>query len=188
MDHARFYDSLVLREDQFDHPSRLHGIGHTYRVMVHVYRLANGLHRSDLLLPGLAAAYLHDMARRHDGYCDQHGRWSAESKLPEYRPFFLEHGIKDQEMDFIAVALENHSRMEELDISDPAYDLAAVLKDADALDRIRLGDHNLNTKYLRYPESIGMIAFARDLYFSSRNLNFYNFTAILEYANSINQK
>jgi len=78
--------------------------------------------------------------------------------------------------------------MEELDRSDPAWCLAAILKDSDALDRIRLGDGNLDTSFLRFRESVGMIDFARQLYFSSRYVNFHNFTGVLEHVSSINQR
>lgn len=37
----------------------------------------------------------------------------------------------------------------------PHWPLIALLKDADGLDRVRLGD--LDPRYLRYPESRGMV-------------------------------
>ena len=38
----------------------------------------------------------------------------------------------------------------------------ALLKDADGLDRVRLGD--LDPRYLRHPESKGMVDFAQTLF------------------------
>jgi len=40
--------------------------------------------------------------------------------------------------------------------------LAALLKDADGLDRVRLGD--LDPRYFRHKEARGMVKFARQLY------------------------
>lgn len=188
MDNQHFFDQLALEDGHFDHPSRIHGRGHTYRVMVHVYRLAGSLDLAELLRPALAAVYIHDMARRHDGYCDRHGAWSVASKLPRFRRFFLENGIRERDLPSVAAAVENHCREEDLDPADSAYRLSALLKDADALDRIRLGEGNLETGYLRLNPSMDMVGFARKLYFSSRNLNFHNFTGILKHADSIDPK
>lgn len=44
----------------------------------------------------------------------------------------------------------------------PHWPLIALLKDADGLDRVRLGD--LDPRYLRHPESKGMVAFAQALF------------------------
>ena len=43
-----------------------------------------------------------------------------------------------------------------------AWPLIALLKDADGLDRVRLGD--LDPRYLRHPESKGMVPFAQALF------------------------
>lgn len=182
-----FYADLALRPAHFDYHSRLHGIGHTYRVMVHTCELAAILKRDDLLFQALAAAFVHDMARQHDGYCTQHGRWAVERKLPGFVQLFHAHGISQTELEMMAVAIEFHSLMEELPPDHPAYELTSILKDSDALDRIRLGERNLDQRFLRYPESAGQVDFARKLYLSSHNVNFYNFTEVLAHAHKINQ-
>jgi len=156
--------------------------------MVHARSLILALEKPDLLLPALASAYVHDMARKHDGYCDKHGKWAVEHKLPRFREFFLSYGISEPDLLTMATAIEYHCRMDELGETHPAYFLTAILKDSDALDRIRLGEGNLNPNFLRFPESMDMIDFARKLYFSTRNVKFVNFTGLLDYMNLINQK
>jgi len=188
MNTRKFFAGLVLQTSHFDHAGDLHGIAHTYRVMILVHQLSILLNRKDLALPALAAAFIHDMARQHDGYCTMHGKWAAENKLPLFKDFFLDTGIREQDLLLIAVAIENHSLMKELEPHNPAFLLTAILKDADALDRIRLGEGNLDKKFLRINKSKGLIDFARKLYFSSCNLIFHNFTEILDYTNLINQK
>ncbi|HSW62825.1 MAG TPA: hypothetical protein VLH56_05910 [Dissulfurispiraceae bacterium] len=43
----------------------------------------------------------------------------------------------------------------------------AILKDADALDRIRLGEGNLKPEFLRLSVSAELIGYARELYFAA---------------------
>ncbi len=50
----------------------------------------------------------------------------------------------------------------EPDRADPDWPLIALLKDADGLDRVRLGD--LDPSYLRLPESLTMVDFAQRLF------------------------
>ena len=188
MAYPAIFDEFILRPSCFDHQSRIHGIGHTYRVMVHVYFLCHAVSYEDILLPALAAAYVHDMARRHDGFCDQHGYWAANSKLPAYRQMFMDHGITEEQLLSMETAISQHSRMEELDRGHRDYVITAILKDADALDRIRLGQGNLDAGYLRFAESREMIGFASALYQSCCNTNFTNFTAMLEHARKIIKK
>ena len=77
-----------LKQEYFDHVSSIHGISHTYRVMCHTRFIgeAAGLNRETEI--ALCAAYIHDLARKHDGYCNQHGLWSARDKLPQFCGFF----------------------------------------------------------------------------------------------------
>lgn len=138
--------------------------------------------------PTIAAAFIHDMARQHDGYCTAHGLWAVEQKLPLYRSFFYSFDISKTDLDLMATAIQYHSLTVELDFNHPAYLMTAIVKDADALDRIRLSDVNLDKSYLRFSESNNLIEFAREFYFATRNLNFYNFAEVIEFAELINQK
>jgi HD superfamily phosphodiesterase len=182
-----FIEALVLEPSHFDHPSDLHGIGHTYRVMTLGMHLALESGFTELAGPVLAAAFVHDMARKHDGYCTEHGRWAADQKLPMFRKFFLQHGIQPEFLSHIYTAITHHSLSVELEKEDPAYLLTALLKDADALDRIRLGPENLDPRYLRFSESRALIEPAKQLYKSTRNLKIINFTTVLDSASFTNQ-
>lgn len=187
MENVAFFSKLALKGSYFDQRSSLHGIGHTYRVMVHAHELSITLNRSDLLYPVLAAAFVHDMARKHDGFCCHHGLWAVERKVPLFKAFFMDHGVCDNDLALLSIAVENHSRPEELERNNPAYVATAILKDADALDRIRLGENNLDQRYLRFKESKGLVGFARSLYLSSHKEKFHNFTEVLSHAHLINQ-
>ena len=56
----------------------------------------------------------------------------------------------------------HHCLLEELDRSHPHWRLTSLLKDADGLDRVRLGD--LDPLFLRNDESRAMVPFAHALY------------------------
>ncbi|MBN2173275.1 MAG: HD domain-containing protein [Bacteroidales bacterium] len=177
-----------LKQEYFDHVSSIHGISHTYRVMCHTLYIgtAAGLNRETEI--ALSAAYIHDLARKHDGYCNQHGLWSVQDKLPLFTGFFGMMGITDEEIMIISEAVKNHSEANELDTVNKAYIVTALLKDADALDRIRLGDYNLDPTYLRFKESAGLIPFAKELFYRTININFSSFTEVLEIAKLIDLK
>lgn len=179
---------LDLKEEFFDHSSQIHGINHTYRVMTHVLILGTALVDPISLKTTLAAAFIHDMSRKHDGYCTEHGAWAAEHKVPAFKTLFDEMKINGEERDFIRKAVTNHSQFNELDKHDPAWKITSVLKDADALDRFRIGANNLDKAFLRHPQTHDMIDFARDFYESTINLNFRSFTEVLEHAKTINHQ
>ncbi len=176
-----------LKEKDFDNHSSVHGINHTYRVMSHVLRIGYAAKLNREVKLTFCAAYIHDLARKHDSYCDQHGAWAEETKLPLFRSFFEENGISGPEIEIIGTAVRNHSERYELDLDDKAYKVTALLKDADALDRIRIGENNLNPDYLRFRESHDLIEFAKKLYFKTRNVKISSFTEILKIAELINQ-
>ena len=176
-----------LKEKDFDNYSSVHGLNHTYRVMSHVLRIGHAARLNREVKLAFSAAYIHDLARKHDRYCDQHGTWAEETKLPRFRNFFEENGISDPEIKIIGTAVRNHSERYELDLEDKAYKVTSLLKDADALDRIRIGENNLNPDYLRFEQSHDMISFAKKLYFKTRNVKISSFTEILKIAESINQ-
>ncbi len=147
----------------FSHPSRLHGQAHVARVIVHSLILVDALGLDACAPKAWAAAYLHDIGRRHNGRCRNHGKYALDklSTLPHVTSFLVEGGVAEEDWEGISVAVENHCR-EEIPKTHPHWTLTAILKDADGLDRVRLGD--LNPRYLRFPQSQKLIAFAQDLY------------------------
>jgi hypothetical protein len=82
--------------------------------------------------------------------------------LPPMRELFARGGVKDEDYAVIHTAVVNHCVPMELDRAHPHWRLTSLLKDADGLDRVRLGD--LDPRYLRNPEPRGMIAFAEALF------------------------
>jgi hypothetical protein len=187
MDYDIDFSLFNLSEDAFDHHSQLHGVGHTYRVMYHTLFLGTMTGLKKEAKTAFCAAYIHDLARQHDGLCSEHGLWSKQKKLPEYIGFFKDAGIPDEEIEIIGLAVENHSETKEIPRDHLAYNTTALLKDADALDRFRLGETELKTELLRFPQSRERIIFAKKLFFAMHNLKFHSFTDILILAESIDE-
>jgi len=154
---------LVPPPSLFAHQSTLHGQAHVARVMVHAFRLieATGFTAETPRL--WAAVYLHDIARTHDGTCHRHGAdaWARLTTLDNVRALFTRAGVTDGDDPAIEAAVTVHCTGE------PPHDhphrrLMALLKDADGLDRVRLGD--LDPRYFRHRETPGMVGFARRLF------------------------
>jgi hypothetical protein len=179
------FSEFNLKESQFDHPSRLHGVMHTYRVMVHVIRLGVLTGRIAEAKNAFFAAYIHDMARKHDGYCTQHGTDAANFKLPLYKSLFQQNGASLNDLLIIGKATAMHSLGNELAADDTDWYTVALLKDADALDRIRLGEDDLNTSYLRLSETHTFIDFAKQLYYKSVSQPATDFNAMMEIVKSL---
>jgi len=149
----------------FDNQSYIHGINHSYRVMYHCLELGKILECREAAQLAFMAAFIHDMARQHDGYCTEHGLWAATSKLPLFRGLFIESGATEDDLKLIGTAVHQHSLPNDIPKSNPAWLVSALLKDADALDRIRLGENNLMPEYLRFRESHSLIEPAKLLYY-----------------------
>ncbi|NTW24480.1 MAG: HD domain-containing protein [Lentimicrobium sp.] len=174
------FSRFSLNESQFDHHSKLHGILHTYRVMLHCLRLGiitGNIHDAKT---AFFAAYIHDMARMHDGYCTEHGANSANLKLPLHRTLFIENGATEAEIMIIGKAVALHSTSVELPENDPDHTIVSILKDADALDRIRLGANDLNPSYLRLKESHAFIKSGVLLYEQTHGRNYKDFRDFLK--------
>lgn len=155
---------IVPMPDIFWHPSDLHGQAHVTRVMIHAARLvaATGQWEQSARLWG--AVFLHDIARRHDGVCHRHGADAARRLREEPA---LQHrlgvaGLTPGDYPAIEAAVTAHSAPKDVDRSHPHWPLIALLKDADGLDRVRLGD--LDPNRLRNPEARRMVPFAQALF------------------------
>jgi len=155
---------FALKPEYFDINSPVHGIGHTYRVMCNVLAIGSHLELEKETKLAFCAAFIHDMARQNDGVCRNHGRWAAEFKLPLFENWFEDQNITKAEIDEIRSAIIGHSQGFEFEKSHPHYITTALLKDADALDRIRVGKHNLNLNYLRFEGSYSFVDFAESLF------------------------
>jgi len=157
-------DRIVPMPELFLHASTLHGQAHVTRVMVHAIRLVDATGQQEHGARLWAAVFLHDIARRHDGVCHRHGSDAArrlrEETLLQQR--LTEAGLTAVDYPAIEAAITAHCAPKEATPDHEHWPLIALLKDADALDRVRLGD--LDPDYLRHPEAKSMLAFAQALF------------------------
>lgn len=146
----------------FLHRSWLHGPAHVGRVMIHALRLVEATGLADATPPLWAAVYLHDIARTHDGWESEHGPNACArlARLTEVRALLVRGGVREADWPAIETAVARHSRGEAAS-GEPYQQLIELLKDADGLDRVRLGD--LDPAYLRNPQARAMVPFAEQL-------------------------
>ena len=171
-------DTLSVRASFFDTPSSIHGRLHTLRVMYWTFFISRHILSPDAPHPwaslscdekeragslAFRAAVIHDCARRHDGKCTDHGLYAAQSKKWIVAQEFYHGEVPDEDWAVIERALILHCR-DEGALGCSVSDLAlALLKDADAIDRVRLRSEGPNPDYLRFPVSRTLIPQARAL-------------------------
>lgn len=146
--------------------SGIHGLGHIERTMLLGAMIAQAQalseHETRMLL--FACSY-HDVGRSHDRRDDSHGAASAEKMLESpLREQLAQFDEADREI--IRAAVTAHAisdwRMSETarlyglegEALDRYLRVTRCLKDADNLDRVRLGD--LDVGHLRHEESVRM--------------------------------
>jgi len=157
-------ERLVPDPELFAHKSDLHGQQHVARVTILGFLLIERLEIPQLAPPLWAACYLHDLGRLHDGRCIEHGNAAIElfENTIQLRQLFAQGGVKDEDYEGVYTAVINHCLPQELPTGHPHRQLTALLKDADGLDRVRLGD--LDQSFLRFDTSRPLIPFAQALY------------------------
>ena len=161
---TKFLEALQAIDDRVLYKSRLHGSLHIGRVVLFGAFIAMELKLdsddTELLLQGCS---YHDVGRVSDKIDDDHGRRSGEQigkilGLPEGEPLHLlqamveAHSLDDNQIDAVLTrhSVQNRQR---------GKYLAWCLKDADALDRVRIA-HLLDPSYLRLPCSKSLVPFA----------------------------
>ena len=163
-------------QEWFLRDSTLHGVRHTQRVHILAQRLTDMLDcdESDRSL-ALSAALWHDIGRTNDGVEPMHGADSAAraarlglaGKLApsdaENVLFAIRfHSLSDEAAGDAARGLSGARRPAE---PERALRILWLLKDADALDRVRLAPWEAaDPKQLRHPETVELIPFAARLY------------------------
>lgn len=147
-----------LRSSGEDGAGTIHGSGHALRVAAHAAELAlevgvSPAEREALLL----AALWHDIGREHDGGDYFHGARSAGKVLGLGLHLSVEPRVLSLALLVITYHVPDDGWGERAarDHDDPAaaQRVLRVLKDADALDRVRLGPQNLKPQLLRLPAS-----------------------------------
>ena len=156
-----------ITREWFAFPDGLHGVGHTQRVLAHAEALAAEIGLNLLEATAVRKAALwHDIGRVHDGPDWTHGMLSVTKVLERG----LHDGITPAILDLAFFAMEHHSMWDRVGDARAAVrpDAAAaqrvlwVLKDADGLDRVRLGD--LDPTQLRLVCSRARVDLAHDLW------------------------
>ena len=180
---------FALKNSMFTRPwhDRIHGIGHIYRTMIGCAMIAHLLQKPREGLLSFCGAYIHDLARETDDKEPEHGAMAVVKYFDKFNHLWDKYGLTEEERILVQKAVTQHSIREQMTPEDDGYDVMAILKDADALDRCRIGD--LNPKWLRYEESRALIERIDDIYEESRWINndmpFSDFVAkVVKYNNS----
>jgi HD superfamily phosphodiesterase len=169
----------AVPEDWFAHFSWLHGVRHTQRVHIHAQRLTEELRwdEPDTRLI-LCAALWHDIGRTHDGVEPEHG----EGSVRRADALGLLAPLPPDDADVVRFAIACHCRSDRgaaaesaawararrLAEPERALRVLWLLKDADALDRVRLSRYEAaDPRQLRHPEAIALLGFADELFLLS---------------------
>lgn len=160
----------------FVRESTLHGVAHTQRVHIHAQRLAGelGWDAPDTSLV-LSAALWHDIGRTSDGIEPDHGSNGASRAAElgltaEMAPADAEialfavryHSCPDWAGEAEAQRLAEARRLAE---PERALRILRLLKDADALDRVRLAAWEAaDPRQLRFSRTRELLSFAAELY------------------------
>lgn len=146
----------------------IHGLSHIlraslYTLIICIYEQVN----IDYLNIIFDCIFYHDIGRVNDIDDDNHGL-NAISKLS-----FLEKDYSIEELNIIKFVIachcleddntENFINMFKISDKDKAYKILSIIKDADALDRVREYPY-LDIKYLRLDSSKRIVSFSYELY------------------------
>lgn len=162
------------------HDSYLHGVDHMARVFILQELICDKLDVQGITVNREAvrwAAMAHDVGRVDDGIDIDHGRrsaiWIKENLSSLMSPEML---------DVVTYIVQWHVPP---DRDTPVMTLELqILKDADALDRVRLGD--LDIRYLRTDAAMSLVSVAEDLFRSYEKIESNSpFDAVIESAQSI---
>lgn len=140
---------------------------HCARVLLLALLLGKQHHLSDSEMDALAAAAVFHDSRRQDDWLDVgHGQRAADY----YKAYCTDHHMVYDERTFYIMAYHDQNddlglRVLQEKFTDNGLSvlLYRIFKDADALDRFRLGPDALDTKYLRTEQAKGMVDFSKAL-------------------------
>lgn len=166
---VEFYIALN-QPNLFNEPQGIHGIGHSARVLLLCDKLSELNDLSDIekkIL--LTAALWHDIGRNND-MCDDYHGFESMKKVLSRKGIYPYNSLSESDLNVVRFIVENHPIDDTNGIEnianysidrDIAIKLYFIFKDADALDRLRIGD--LNPKYLRNQYSHRLIGYASEL-------------------------
>ncbi|HNW99030.1 MAG TPA: HD domain-containing protein [Bacteroidales bacterium] len=179
------FSEFILKPEYFDFYDKLHDENHIYRVMFHVLNIGSDLGFNRETKLAFFAAFIHDLSRQHKGKHIEHGEIAAKEKLPVFIPLFKKNGLIDDDIPFIHNAVCNHSLPVELPETHSHYKVTALLKDADALDKVRKSAGDPKLKSLRFEESKLLIKHAEKLFKLTSGVKINSFDEILILAENI---
>ena len=159
-------DTEIATRDPLQYSSRLHGIDHTRRVTFNarVLGILDNLSESEMRIL-LTASQYHDIGRESDDEDVEHGSESskkilASGKLDQFT---------QEDKDLICFLIAEHSKSKNdnehslSDISDDKREeykkMLSYLKDADKLDRVRLGDLDPSRLSLETSKKLTLMSF-----------------------------
>lgn len=162
---------FALKNTMFTRPNHatIHGIGHIYRTMIGCALLGELLQKPREALLAFCGAFIHDLARETDGGEPRHGANAVQNHFDRFTYIWDKYQLTQDEREYVKQAVIQHSVREWMCCEDAGYDVMAILKDADALDRCRIGD--LMPKRLRYQESRLLIETIERIYSKTYKVN-----------------
>lgn len=155
--------------------SEWHTKAHCARVLLLALLIGHqkGLSEEEKDALGMAAVF-HDSRRLDDGIDKGHGSRAAAY----YKEYCREHGLSyDAQTYYITYYHDQDDSLglseiaKSSDLSEQAVLLYQIFKDADALDRFRLGPDGLDVNFLRTEEARQLVDFAKDLLQKSNETN-----------------
>jgi HD superfamily phosphodiesterase len=153
----------LIQDDLFLHPYGDHGVMHSKRVLYLAFQLAKhyNLTQSEWKQLAIACCY-HDIGRVNDFPDSQHG-YDSVNKM-------IQLGLNEKadlskdELEVVQQLMIYHAIDDDCFPNDKGEQvelLWKIIKDADALDRLRFDD--LDPKYIRLKASMGLIPLAKQL-------------------------
>lgn len=152
----------------FDYESEIHGRLHSARVLLHCLFLSKlkNLPVDDRRILAESSVW-HDSGRINDNYCEEHGYsgytnykndcMSASEKPDDIVSFLIKYHCRPDADGYKEIATNPVLKVQKERITM----LYKIFKDADALDRVRLGIRDLDVNQLRCPESHHLTLVAR---------------------------
>lgn len=98
-------------DNDFSYQDEYHNKYHVWRVMFWALCLSKvnaGNHVTSNAGAAICAAFLHDLARRGGGTCNNHGAWAWEEKAETYLPHFERFGVTPKQFKWIRRAVRMH--------------------------------------------------------------------------------
>jgi hypothetical protein len=175
------FNEFNLTDEQFDcrSPHSHHGVNHEYRVMLNTLMIGYDIKDPIATRRAFMGAYIHDMGRTHDNWCDRHGMRAVRVKLPLYEDLFRRNGATDEDIDAIKLAVVNHSDHAEISKKHEFYKSVALLRDSDAIDLARV-DMVVKPELLRFKESLKYIPVLEKLYIEKDGKRYESFKSFME--------